>query len=386
MKTKLTIFFLLLATSMMAQELKVKSFNVDLEDEDARKYAVLDANDDPCALVKVSIADEGAEFEGDVVQQISHKGEWWVYMTEGSEYIEIKTSDYLPLTYEFKEPLKKSFTYKLVLEAQKKEITIDEAKKMVGGSARLPIEQIEANKTIKNTLDVCVVLMFPTDNSLVSNNIREYINEKLGDSFTGDLSEGQQLANYYVQCIFDKNKAEAERECKNIDGDRSDPLLHYVYYDSITVEYETEYLITMKHVHHFHSAGNIDEAANSDISYQTFRKTDGRRMDMTMFQNIKSTEFCDLYLEALRDYCHIYSGNPVSDEDLCMLFYRESIIDVKFHLSDTLLHPFITSRGMNFVYTGEIWPYSYGASPTATIPINQIKPYLKATLLELVTK
>lgn len=387
MKSLIITFIALFFSSLSigAQEMIVKSFERDYADISAQKKTVLDANEEPCALVKVCIADEGAEFEGDVVQQIDRQGEWWVYLTDGSEYIEIKTSDYLPLTYQFEEPLVKECTYKLVLEFPKNEITIDEARRIVGGSAKMPFQQIHASKTLKNTLDVDIAITFPTDNSLVANNIREYINEQLGEGFAGSLNDGNALANHYALETYNKNKANAIEHCRQIEGDKSGNWSHDVYFDSIYVYYETANLITMKHIHHYHEAGNADMCAMSDISYYTFRKADGRRLEMDMFIMTSSDEFRGIYIEALRKSCRENSGKRVTDEDLCSLLQIESL-DNLYSIIPWNLHPFIGGKGICLAYTGTFRPYSYGSFPLVIVPVNQMKPFLTSTMLNLLEK
>lgn len=69
MKTKLLLLFLFLfATAMQAQEVK-KTLRLAMEDLSAKTYKVLDANDDPCALVKVRFQKlPSLSFEGDIVE------------------------------------------------------------------------------------------------------------------------------------------------------------------------------------------------------------------------------------------------------------------------------------------------------------------------------
>ena len=85
-----------------AQELKVKQMTVDANDLSARSFERKDLNDNPCALIKVQLAAEGAGFEGNVVGDVAYKtGEYWVYMTEGTRELRIKHPKYLPLHVNF---------------------------------------------------------------------------------------------------------------------------------------------------------------------------------------------------------------------------------------------------------------------------------------------
>ncbi|MCQ2242624.1 MAG: autotransporter outer membrane beta-barrel domain-containing protein [Bacteroidaceae bacterium] len=115
MKIKVVILFLLFATTMMAQELTVKSFALDETDLSARTNQVLDANGDPCALVKVGLVIPNAEFDGYIVKTVAKTSEYWVYFTDGSENIKVTAPGVLPLEYNFPEPLKMNCTYVLTL-------------------------------------------------------------------------------------------------------------------------------------------------------------------------------------------------------------------------------------------------------------------------------
>ena len=118
MKTKLFFIFLLLFCSFAAnaQKLSFESFAMDPADLTARTHQVLDANGQPCALVKVGLVVPGAKFEGYIVGEPKKQtSEYWVYLIDGAEYLEIQAPGYQTFTFDFPEPLKKSSTYRLVL-------------------------------------------------------------------------------------------------------------------------------------------------------------------------------------------------------------------------------------------------------------------------------
>ena len=63
-----------------------------------------DANNEACALVKVQLAQAGAEFVGNVVGEVKYTiSEYWVYMTAGSKRLQVRLDGYLPLDIEFAE-------------------------------------------------------------------------------------------------------------------------------------------------------------------------------------------------------------------------------------------------------------------------------------------
>ncbi len=103
---------LTLSAGAWAQNLKVSDFHHDPADITPAVERVDDLNGDPCGLVKVSLSVDSPEFEGDVVKTV-HKGksEYWVYMVDGSSYLNIKTDDYPALRYDFPENVRGNNCY-----------------------------------------------------------------------------------------------------------------------------------------------------------------------------------------------------------------------------------------------------------------------------------
>ena len=98
----LSLIFITLSAVIRGQDLTVRSITADSYDVSASTYRRLDMNDVPCALVKVRLAVANAQFEGNVIQPVEYKtGEYWVYMTEGSQLLLVKHAQYLPLMIRF---------------------------------------------------------------------------------------------------------------------------------------------------------------------------------------------------------------------------------------------------------------------------------------------
>ncbi len=110
-KLLLLLIVMICSTSVLAQ-LELKSFKHDVADIDAVQYPKEDFNRNICALVKVGLAEPGAIFEGDIIGTPDYKdGEYWVYLIEGATWLNIKTKNYVPLRYDFPEPLNSKSTY-----------------------------------------------------------------------------------------------------------------------------------------------------------------------------------------------------------------------------------------------------------------------------------
>ena len=100
----LSIVFLLgvLLHVCVAQELKVKSFQVSEGDLIARTSPRNDLNGKPCAVIRVGIALQHVQFAGNVMgDPIAEPGEYLVYMPQGNTELTIRHNNYLPLIVNF---------------------------------------------------------------------------------------------------------------------------------------------------------------------------------------------------------------------------------------------------------------------------------------------
>lgn len=115
-----TFFLLTVGISLCAQELKVKSFGLLERDLLARTQERLDLNDEPCAVVRISVPQaDSFEFEGNIIGDPEyHSGEAIVWMTSGSRNITMKSNVFGTLRFEFPRRLEKSTVYELVVLAE----------------------------------------------------------------------------------------------------------------------------------------------------------------------------------------------------------------------------------------------------------------------------
>ena len=105
-----------------AQTLSVESMTMEPMDLSASLYPRVDRNGVKCALVKVQIPLEGMAFEGNVMGDVVNKaGEYWVYLTAGTKFFNIKHRSVRPLMLTFADyklgPLQAKTTYVLRLSA-----------------------------------------------------------------------------------------------------------------------------------------------------------------------------------------------------------------------------------------------------------------------------
>ena len=132
----LFLFSVIAVCPTLAQKLTVESFDVAPMDLSASTSPRLDLNKQPCALVKVQLAAEGAKFDGNVLGDCAYKtGEYWVYMSQGSYQLKVRHPNFVPLTVNFRDydirGVEPKTTYVLTLlmpqtgQAQKQKLSIN---------------------------------------------------------------------------------------------------------------------------------------------------------------------------------------------------------------------------------------------------------------------
>lgn len=137
MKLHLLIIFSFISFCISAtaqDELKVKSFLPSVNDLTARTSIRTDNSGDPCALIKVVIADKGVTFEcGNLASMIVgdvdfHTNEYWVYIAAGdggAKHLKVKHPKYQTIDVTFADygfrTLEPQTTYTLVLQKPKEE-------------------------------------------------------------------------------------------------------------------------------------------------------------------------------------------------------------------------------------------------------------------------
>ena len=109
-------------SSVFAQKLTVESFKLASSDLTAQTQPRKDLNDRNCALIKVGLGLQGAQFEGSIMGNVENKtGEYWVYMPQGNRMLKVKHANYAPVMVTFAdygvEKVESNRTYELTITA-----------------------------------------------------------------------------------------------------------------------------------------------------------------------------------------------------------------------------------------------------------------------------
>lgn len=101
----LAILLSVFSQTAISQQLTVMSFIEDTSDLTARTLEGrrLDANGNPCALLKVILLKSEASFSSpDLVEASGHKvNQYWVYLVNGAKFLDVDVPGFLPLKLRF---------------------------------------------------------------------------------------------------------------------------------------------------------------------------------------------------------------------------------------------------------------------------------------------
>lgn len=183
-------------------------------------------------------------------------------------------------------------------------------------------------------------------NPTLVQNIREWINDRLGGSYEGDLNNAEAMFNFYA-----KNLSEDEEG------------MQVLSVTEIKKVYENTKIVT------FTCSGyTCLEGAAHGVGGEigaTFRKSDGKLFTADMVPSVYNQEMQAFIKKGLKEYFEI-----TSDSEL-----KEYLIDVN-NLNEIPLpstDPWITEKGVNFSYMPyEIASYAAG-QPSFVVPTKDIK-------------
>ena len=204
--------------------------------------------------------------------------------------------------------------------------------------------------------------------SVTANAIREWINERLGGTYTGDLMEYNKMLDHYASAAI----AEAAKQAK--EDDQSAALIAETgpseeKYD-FKRGYETKGIISYRMTGYIYFFGAAHEMP-VDLS-TTFRKSDGRRFCWEMF----STKEIDRLKAIIAKKLRVDYGDGT-------FFKVPNAEDPDFELPEQ--DPYISKEGVVFTYIPyEIAAYSEGFI-TVTLPFAMVKGMLTATGLTFIS-
>ena len=136
MKSYIAIVLFVFSYAASAQDIEVKKFEPMVKDQTAALSPRKDINGVTCGLVKVTLKEPSAEFEGSVMGDVQFTGnEYLVYLPNGTKRLGIKHPDYLPTTIVFADygtkKIASATTYELKVKTNKKKAKVDDSKKGV---------------------------------------------------------------------------------------------------------------------------------------------------------------------------------------------------------------------------------------------------------------
>lgn len=201
-----------------------------------------------------------------------------------------------------------------------------------------------------NGVSICASISaeFPTDGCFLAvNSIQEWISEILDGTYSGKVSDGKKMLNFYVQDKVDF--------CKQFLQDAPAGMV-FDYDVKIGKNYETETFVTYQCTQETYLGG----AHGSHYTVaQTFRKLDGRRMDWNIFQSNRLDDVRELVSNTIQK-----SFFNMDDKEFQEL--KEDFMNGYFPLPQTL--PAFLEKGVLFQYQEyEIASYAAGA-PSCIIP------------------
>ena len=200
---------------------------------------------------------------------------------------------------------------------------------------------------------------FPeSGNFFVINNIREWMSEQMGGTYEGSVENGASMLDHYKGAVLNDFKQNVIPDMPEIAG----VSCYKEYYFAKSEE-------TDRYVTYFCSQDGFSGGAHGwhIAQGQTFRKSDGRRIDYDIFRD----EMMDDLAELVKD--NIFSQYFESDAR-----EMESLLTMEnndfFPLPESA--PYFTADGVCFVYQQyEIAAYAAGL-PSCVISYDLIEPFL----------
>ena len=213
-----------------------------------------------------------------------------------------------------------------------------------------------------------IAVSYPVNDDIISNSVREWINEELGGTYPGNLNNSDSVITYYGM-----KRAEEIREM--IEGFEDDiALKNSCYYLQIKKVFETTELVSFTSQIYQYSGG---AHGGESIIGAVFRKSDGRRFGWDMFTDNGKEKLREMIKNNLKNNYFKVS----SDEEFYGHIFDENASYV-FPLPATA--PIFNPNGVTFIYQQyELSAYAAGM-PKCTIPYDSIAELCTSTAQSLI--
>ncbi|MFC2137501.1 PEGA domain-containing protein [Bacteroidota bacterium] len=124
LKVYLSLLFIFLPMYLSAQATQfiIESFQIDLNDLEANRNPVYDANDNKCALIKVRTDLGGITFSSNngIVDQKKVLTEYWIYVSSDEKRLNVYKDGFLPLNFDMPLSLEESKVYTFYITTSKR--------------------------------------------------------------------------------------------------------------------------------------------------------------------------------------------------------------------------------------------------------------------------
>jgi len=118
----LLLLFIPLIVTPQATQFIVESFQLDINDLEANRSPVYDANDNKCALIKVrtDLTDLTFSSNNGIVEQKKVLTEYWIYVSFDEKRLNIYKDGFLPLNYDIPVSMEESKVYTFYITTSKR--------------------------------------------------------------------------------------------------------------------------------------------------------------------------------------------------------------------------------------------------------------------------
>lgn len=182
-------------------------------------------------------------------------------------------------------------------------------------------------------------------------------------TYTGSLADGKALVDFHAEHLL----ADMQDVYQSWVNDSGPADIYMINQSSIRKTSETDSIVTYEA-----SCYTFEGGAHGSywLEGATFNKQDGQRMEIDL-DPMKLDDMQPLLREGYAKYLNDNGAEITVDEILKGgVFLTDGLIPLPSS------NPYLTKEGVKFVYQQyEIGPYAIG-TPTFTIPLDELKPYL----------